>query len=425
MRVLFAAYAEKTHFLSMVPLAWALHNAGHEVRVASQPGLTDVITRAGLSAVPVGTNHNLGALLKFYNSFDPEEDEPVEHFDFLEEREEKLTWEYLKWGYGTEVVPWWWRVINDPLITELTAFCRSWRPDLVIWEPITYAAPIAARACGAAHARFLWSVDLFARMRGHYVRVRDRQPPDQRVDTLAEWLDRRAAKFGLGFTEDMTCGQFTLDPTPPALRLPLDLAYVPVRYVPYNGVSVVEPWLRVPPERPRIGITLGTSAIERLSGYGLPVREILDALADLDVEVVAALPGAEPAGLPDNVRLASFVPLDVLAPTCTVMINHGGPGTVFTTARHGVPQLTMPAIFDELVLGRRLAQEGAGLMLDQDQVSGDSVRNRVVRLLADTDFAQGAARLRAQMRAMPHPHQVVGELERLTEECRGLPAVVG
>ena len=37
MRILFASIAEKTHFLGMVPLAWALQTAGHEVRVASQP----------------------------------------------------------------------------------------------------------------------------------------------------------------------------------------------------------------------------------------------------------------------------------------------------------------------------------------------------------------------------------------------------
>ena len=49
MRVLFATYPERTHFLAMVPLAWALRTAGHEVRVASQPTFTDVITRAVLA----------------------------------------------------------------------------------------------------------------------------------------------------------------------------------------------------------------------------------------------------------------------------------------------------------------------------------------------------------------------------------------
>ena len=46
MRVLFAAHAERTHFYSMIPLAWALRTAGHEVYVASQPALTDDITHS-------------------------------------------------------------------------------------------------------------------------------------------------------------------------------------------------------------------------------------------------------------------------------------------------------------------------------------------------------------------------------------------
>ncbi|MEU8207517.1 hypothetical protein AB0B96_40575, partial [Streptosporangium sp. NPDC049046] len=180
MRVLFTAYAEKTHFLGMVPLAWALRNAGHEVRVASQPELTDVITGAGLTAVPVGKDHILHRLVSTTKERDAasrdavsegaaSEERESSFFDLAEERPEKLTWKYLKDGYGGKFVPWWCRVVNDPMIVELTDFCRHWKPDLVIWEPVTHAGAIAAKASGAAHARMLWSLDLFARMRGHYL----------------------------------------------------------------------------------------------------------------------------------------------------------------------------------------------------------------------------------------------------------------
>ncbi|MFF5115202.1 hypothetical protein ACFY3D_39410, partial [Streptosporangium sp. NPDC000509] len=135
MRVVFVTYAEKTHFLGMVPLAWALRNAGHEVRVASQPELSDVITGAGLTAVPVGKDHMLHRLLTHAESLDPDGPAP---FDMAENRPEMLTWEYLRRGYHDELVPWWWRVVNDPMIVELTDFCRHWKPDLVIWEPASY-----------------------------------------------------------------------------------------------------------------------------------------------------------------------------------------------------------------------------------------------------------------------------------------------
>ncbi|MER6832361.1 nucleotide disphospho-sugar-binding domain-containing protein, partial [Streptosporangium sp. NPDC000563] len=325
MRVVFATHAEKSHFLGMVPLAWALRNAGHEVRVASQPELTDVITGAGLTAVPVGRDHELRRLSRTREHVAP--GAPV--FDMAEDRPEILTWEHLKWGYGG-VVPWWWRVVNDPMIVDLTDFCRHWKPDLVIWEPLSYAGAIAAKATGAAHARFMWGLDLFARMRGHYLRVKEQQPPGDRQDVLAQWLAARAAKVGTTFSEDLTSGHFTIDYTPTSLRLDLPHTYLPLRYIPYNGTAVIPPWLHTPPTKPRICLTLGTSATERLDGYSVPVQDILTHLADLDLEIIATLPEKQQAELhhiPANTRLVSFVPLHALAPTCSAIIHHGGGGS--------------------------------------------------------------------------------------------------
>ncbi|GII90679.1 activator-dependent family glycosyltransferase [Sinosporangium siamense] len=424
MRVVFATHAEWTHFSGMVPLAWALHNAGHEVRVASQPAMTGHVTRAGLTSVPVGGNHNLGMLLKFADTLDPDAPPP---FDFTEDRPEKLTWDYLTAGFGDEVVPWWWRVINDPMIGELTEFCRQWRPDLVIWEPITFAGPIAAKACGAAHVRFVWSADLFGAMRGRYVQVRDRQPPDAREDALARWIGLRGEKYaGVEFSEDMTTGQATIDYTPPSLRLDVDLDYVPLRFTPYTGRSVVPDWLRAPPERPRVCLTLGTSAVGHHDAFKVSVQDVLTSLGELDVEVVATLPRSQAerlTGVPPNTTIADFVPLNVLLPTCSAVINHGGPGTVFTALTYGVPQLVLPSVFDELILARRLAEHGAGLTIAPDAAKGTLIADHVRRLLNEPSLRAGAARIRGEMLAMPSPAALVPTLERLVADHRGISGV--
>ncbi|MEU8037817.1 hypothetical protein AB0B90_14695, partial [Streptosporangium sp. NPDC049078] len=228
MRVLFTTYAEKSHFLGMVPLAWALRNAGHEVRVASQPELTDVITGAGLTAVPVGRDHSLGRVLQHAKDSGQEKD-----FDMAEDRPEMLTWEKIREGYQGHVL-WWCRLVNDPMIVDLTDFCRHWKPDLVIWEPLSYAGAIAAKATGAAHARFMWGLDLFARMRGHYLRAR-REHGGHLSDALGQWMGLHARRAGVAFSEDMTSGHFTIDYTPTSLRLDLPHTYLPLRYIPYNG----------------------------------------------------------------------------------------------------------------------------------------------------------------------------------------------
>ncbi|MFE6446506.1 activator-dependent family glycosyltransferase [Nocardiopsis dassonvillei] len=414
MRVLFATQAERTHFLGLVPLAWALRAAGHEVRVASQPHLESVAAGAGLPFTAVGRDHHFARI-----SRDGRADRHLD-FDMAEDRDEVLTWDHLLQGYRG-VVTWWWRTVNDPMFDDLVAFCREWRPDLVVWEPSTYAAPVAAQACGAAHVRHLWSVDLFSRVRRTFLARMGEQPASQREDPLAAWLGARAARYGVDFSETLVHGQATVEQVPSPLRVdtPAHLDYLPVRYVPYNGRAVVPRWLRTPPTRPRIGLSLGTTAALRLGGYTVDVATLLEGLAELDVEVVATLPASEQdklGNVPDNARLVEYVPLHALAPTCAAMVTHGGPGTVLTGLAHGVPQLMSPnaRMFDIPVLAGLVEGAGAGRVVDPDRLDAATVTAGVRDLLEDPRHTSAAHALRARMDAMPTPADLAHTLTGLT-----------
>jgi glycosyltransferase (activator-dependent family) len=419
MRVLIVSHAEKTHFLGMVPLAWALRAAGHDVRVASQPALTDVVTAAGLDAVPVGTDHSHWRLMRSYRLFDRLTSLQAP-FGRAEEPLEEVGWEYLRDGYR-RVVPWWWRMINDSMVNDLVAFCRAWRPGLVIWCAISYAGAVAAQACGAAHARMPWGADIFGRMRAHALRLMARQPPGEREDPLADWLGAHARPYG-GFREELVTGQFTIDCIPPSMQVEVDPppARIPMRYVPYNGRAVVPDWLRRPPERPRVCLSWGVSSQERLGESVLPAADVLDALADLDVEVVALTPRDRDATrpLPANARAPGFAPLDVLLPTCAVMINHGGWGTVNTALYHGVPQLIVPSWFDTPLTAMRLARNGASLTVPTEEASPDIIRSAVRKLLEEAHFRHAANRIRDEMRGMPAPNEAAAAIvHRAAESC--------
>ncbi|NED00754.1 DUF1205 domain-containing protein, partial [Streptomyces sp. SID6648] len=119
-------------------------------------------------------------------------------------------------------------------------------------------------------------------------------------------------------TEMMT-GQWTIDPTPPWMQFPLDLPFTPVRYLPFNGPTAVPDWVHEPPKRPRVCLTLGMTAREVLGGDLFSTAQMLQALAELDIELVATLDAgqlAELDTLPDNVRVTDFVPLNDLLPSC-------------------------------------------------------------------------------------------------------------
>ncbi|MFC9745661.1 activator-dependent family glycosyltransferase [Streptomyces niveus] len=417
MRVLFTSLAHHTHYYPVVPLAWALRTAGHEVRVASQPELTDVITGTGLTAVPVewslGDIEDLGLLGRLHD----EASAHVQGFDYAAAGERPWTYEQLLALENIMVPTLYGALNNDTMVDSLVDFARSWQPDLVVWETFTLAGAIAARATGAAHCRLVSGPDISVRARQEFLRLAAEQEPEHREDPTAEWLERTLARLGsrAGFEEEVVTGQWTVNTTPPSTQLDLKLPTVQVRHVAYNGPAVVPDWLRVAPERSRVCVTLGSSAAD----VGVDMVQLLTGLAELDAEIVATVDEATreaAAGLPDNVRLVDFVPLNDLLPTCAAVVHHGGVGTKATAELHGVPQLILAFGWDTEVMGRGLEDIGAGICVPSAELRPDVLREQVRRLITEPAFALGAHRLKEDTLAVPSPNEVVPVLERLVAE---------
>ncbi|RZQ61012.1 activator-dependent family glycosyltransferase [Amycolatopsis suaedae] len=419
MRVLFTSFALDAHFLGSVPLAWALRAAGHDVRVASQPALTVTITQAGLSAVPVGDNTSLGGALTAKTGASGASWHSV---DFDPGRPEVHTWEFASALHAVLPAELFAGLNDDTMIDDLVRFARYWRPDLVIWEPFTFAGGIAAKAAGAAHARLLWGADLFGDQRTAFLSHLADRPEAE--DPMAAWLSPVLDRYGLVFDETSVRGQWTIDQMPASIRLPLGEHTVPMRYVPYNGAAVVPGWLREPPGRPRVCVTVGLTARDGADYLVGSLAGLFDALGDLDVEVIATLNAeqrAQAEPLPPNVRAVDFVPLQALLPTCSAIANHGGAGTWSTAVACGVPQLISPSTWDNFYRARRTAELGAGIVTPRDELTPDALRDGLRRLLDDERFADGADRLRAEMTNEPDPAGVVPALEKLTATHQDLP----
>ncbi|CCH33129.1 activator-dependent family glycosyltransferase [Actinosynnema sp. NPDC047251] len=423
MRVLFTVNPEKTIFLSMVPLAWALRTAGHEVRFASQPRFTDLITQAGLTAVPVGRDSDPWRTLVLDPDLIDVARAGLPPPWNVAEDPSNADWDDLLFFHRDAVADT-HKPQNFPIIADLVAFARHWKPDLVVWEPFTYAGAIAAKASGAAHARVLWGLDVFAATREIFKHFEARQPAEKRADPLAEWLASYGRRYGFEYTEDMALGQFTVEQLPISLSIHGDTHYVPMRYVPYGGPAVVPKWLWAEPERPRVALTVGTTAMDRLAGYGVDFQGIFDAVADLDIELVATIAESEQKKLtnvPDNTRVVPFVPLHALAPSCSAVIHHAGFGTLSTFSAHGVPQLALPCHFEGPLLSQLLVEQGAGLAVHSDVATGELVRENLLRLLREDGFRAHAASLRDEVRALPSPNELVPRIEELTAVHRPAP----
>ncbi|MFD5684469.1 activator-dependent family glycosyltransferase [Streptomyces bacillaris] len=430
MRVLFVTLAAATHLHAQVPVAWALRAAGHDVCVASHPDVVDDIVRSGLTPVPVGEPMDIGRwadvpplteeeLQDETNIWDARGGVDWELFDLCELRPEKLDYAYMQAVFSAWVGASFQEISSPRVMDDLVGFARQWRPDLIIWDPLTFAAPVAAVAVGAAHARMMFGFDVIGRMRQTYRAALADRPAALREDPFEEWLGTALARYGGGFDEQAVLGQWTIDTVPSSMRLEVDQLYVPMRYTPYNGRSTVEPWLWHPPERRRVCLTLGSSFRELMGGDRADIGELLRAVADLDVEVIATLNTDQLDSLPplpDNVRAVDFVPLDALLPSCSAIIHHSGSGTTQTALAHGVPQVIVPTnMMDNVLKAQRVEAAGAGLHVrDTAALTADSLRALLLRVLDEPSFAAKAAAVRREMLATPAPRDIVPVLERLT-----------
>jgi len=396
-RVLFCTWDNPGHLTPLVPLGWALRAAGHEVLVASAPGFAARIASSGLPALPVGPRFDSFAVLAEQVKArgwrpTPPVDRRVPAADTVEcIRRRGLT--------GLRIAA----QAADVQADDLVAFCRRWRPDLVVYEPSGYAGPLVGCLFGVPAVRLLWSVDISA-------------PVGDFEEDVVGGLARRFGLPRLGIN-----GTVTLDPCPARMQLPADLRRHPLRYVPYNGPSVLPGWLREPPAAPRVCVTWGTSLQRWGLGHLVLAPRVVEALADLDVELVVAVPDDQRdlfGPLPSNVRHLGQVPLHPLLPTCAAIVHNGGAGTTMTALRAAVPQLAIGTTPDCVFHARQVEHAGTGRALLGEDATPEAIRAGVRPLLDDPGYRRVAGELRDEMVAMPTPAEVVGYLEKLASSAQ-------
>lgn len=417
MRVLIAVAPLTAHLYPSIPLAWALQSAGHEVRLASNTTLAEQITAAGLTAVRLGDDPSSAPP----RVSEEELDRFSEALGFEPGSDFGRLWEAIRYYTVAACARYYPDAEGQqPLADTLVAFARDWQPHLVIWDPACPVGSVAARESGAASARLMWGPDYFAWV--HRRLAQRASQGDSHADPLAATLAPIFGRFGYDFSPEMLLGDFTVDPLPSQLPRPEGLRSVPMRWVPYTGAAPLPQWLSQPPSRPRVCLSLGVTARGVFADRDERVAAVLEAVAGMDVEVVATVNadqlGKDPK-VPDNVRLVDYLPLTQVMPTCSAIIHHGGFGTFFAAATHRVPQMIIKEeLGSALSSSRYLEARGAGVALPSDGLTSAQVGGELSRLLSEPSFQQGAAAVYADMTAAPSPGETVPILERMAAQYR-------
>jgi UDP:flavonoid glycosyltransferase YjiC (YdhE family) len=83
------------------------------------------------------------------------------------------------------------------------------------------------------------------------------------------------------------------------------------------------------------------------------------------------------------------------------MACHGGFGTVLGALSAGVPVAVLPLFADQPYNAARVAALGAGIALERGPAGVGGLRSAVEALLADPGYAERAAAIAADVRALP------------------------
>jgi UDP:flavonoid glycosyltransferase YjiC (YdhE family) len=239
------------------------------------------------------------------------------------------------------------------------------------------------------------------------------------VGTLAPWLlgpAQRLARDLLGTDPGMLFADWTLHSdgvlqmTCPGFEFPrtgAPLHFIGPTTVSGTGEHPLPPWWdELDGSRPVVHVTQGTVANDDL---GRLVEPAIEALAGEDVLVVATTCGGSlrPGALPDNVRVADFLPYDELLPRCAAMISNGGYGGVNHALRYGVPLVVVGASEDKREVATRVTWSGAGIGRTRASASPRQLRRDVLAVLTEPRYRERARELAAEMAAGPSMAEVV------------------
>lgn len=141
---------------------------------------------------------------------------------------------------------------------------------------------------------------------------------------------------------------------------------------------------------------------------------------------LVAHPEQVPDCLPGEVRCYSFVPLEKLLPHAAAHIHHGGIGTIGHTLEAGIPQLTVPMVYDQPDNAQRLHRLGVSVMLKRKAYTVEAVARGLAELLGSRAVAERCRDFAARCRATDGLDNAAAALEglhaRTQSQPRGLAA---
>jgi UDP:flavonoid glycosyltransferase YjiC (YdhE family) len=393
-RILFTSAGGHGHSDPLLPIARAARAVGHAVAFCCRPPMAEAIEAAGFRAFTAGPAITTPATIAPLLPLDAEREARVVRDGFA--------------GRG----------IAHQRAAALPDVCAQWRPDVLVCDETDFGALVAAVRLDLPYA----TVTVVAA--GSFLRP----------DLMTQPLNVLRAEHGLDPDPQlaMLTRYLTFWPGPPSFRDPA-FPLAPTAHA--VRPAALEPTAGDEPDRaanhsrvPTVYFTLGTvfnmesgDLFDRvLAGLrALPVETMpVEIIATVGTHIDPAMFGTQPP----HIRIARYIPQASVFPRSSVVVSHGGSGTVLGALAHGVPQVVVPMGADQPFNADRCVALGLGRALDATSCTPMEVCDAVTTVLADPSYREQAHRLRDECRALPGADYAVALLERLAVDRRPIPS---
>jgi UDP:flavonoid glycosyltransferase YjiC (YdhE family) len=384
MKFLFTLQPAYGHFHAMVPLARALAAQGHEVGFATGKGFGPVVQRAGFSHFPCGFD------------FDGSKD----IFEALPQ------WESIKrmpLPPGEQQLYGFIHALAPAMADDLIELMNTWKPDVIIRDPVEFGGYIAAEHYGLPHATILWAFYISAKLScaDAVLELRQRYglPDDPKLSTLDRYLV---------LTFLPASWTFPSWPPPPVTHRfcapPFDLSID----------AGLPRWVKTLPDQPTVYATLGTT-FNRAPGT---FQAILTAFSTEEVNLIVTVGRSMDPGqfqpLPDHIRVERYIPQTLVLPHCDALIFHGGYNSLQSALWHGLPMVLIPmGAGDNYPTALRCAEVGAGVLVEGTPPEAEAVRAATKAVLGQLTYRARAQQLQREMKELPPLSEAVKRLEVL------------
>ena len=373
MRLLFIAIPEKGHLNPMIGPAVHLQRRGHAVAFYSAGEISGQLERVGLKQVAPGSARAQEAEVNRGERFAEQVRDPL----WLRSWIEALLVD------GAEAQ-----------IPGIEKAIQLFQPDLLVLDPMIYAAAIAAHRAALPWVSLSNSLNplLDVSMASDLLET---------VRVLAPSRERLFARHGLALRFrgcDMLSPRLTVAFTTGEFigRQVADVQMVGPSLPPAGRGDEVEfPWERLPADRPVVYLSFGSQIYHQPAIF----ERVIEATRRLEMGLVIVAnqlhgsPGL--SNLPGHVITCHSAPQLQLLPRVQAFITHGGANSVMEAIRFGMPMLISPVCNDQFHQAHWIARAGIGRVLDLSVATLDQCCEAIPAVLHDPAIRAAMTRVSA------------------------------